>query len=257
MADTSLTLGTVTFRGFEIPERIPFGGEQALSIKKLVGGARVVDALGQDDDPITWSGRFQGPGAVDRALELDTMRRGGQQQVLTVFGLSYTVVVKRFTYDVERMYQVLYTISLEVVQDNTQAPAANSSTLDDLVGADMTTASGILPDVTDATIPPAMSSLQSAISAAGTLEGSTLTALAPVMAAAANASSVISSAIGALDPVIQSDTGLVAGIVAGGSPLAMVSTFQAQLSAIGQEASLQQLLALTSRIQTNLAQATG
>lgn len=257
MADTALVLGSITFQGFEIPERIPFGGEQSLSVKKLVGGARVVDPMGADDAEITWSGRFQSPDALNRALAVDAMRRGGQQQTLTVFGLTYTVVVQKFAYNVERLYQVLYDLALTVVQDNTAAPAASTSTLDDVVGSDMDDANTIAPTITAPSVPPAIAALQNAITAAGTLQGSTLTALAPVAAAAAGATGIVQAAIDATDPTIQSDTGAVAGIVSGGNAAAMIVTFQAQQAAIGQEAALLQLVALTSRIQTNLAQATG
>ncbi|MGH6956277.1 MAG: hypothetical protein ACREEW_06380 [Caulobacteraceae bacterium] len=257
MADTTLTLGLVTFQDFEIPGEIAFGGGQALSVKKLVGGARVVDALGQDDAEIGWRGRFQSPDALDRALSLDEMRKGGQAQTLTVAGLSYAVVVSRFTFRVQRLYQVLYEIALAVVQDNTLAPPASSATLDDVVGADMGSAETLLPIVTDPSVAPALASLQGAIAGVGTLQGATLTALAPVAAAAAQATSAIEASIAAVDPTILSDTGSVAGIVSGGDAAAMVAAFQAQSAALAEEASLRGLVALTSRIETNLAQATG
>src|ERR1700677_1529741 len=112
MADTSLILGSFTFQGFEIPEEVNLGGEQAISVKKLVGGQRVADPLGEDPDDISWSGRFQTPDALQRAMALDEMYRGGQQQQLTLFGLSYTVLVKRFSWKPQRFYQVLYSITL-------------------------------------------------------------------------------------------------------------------------------------------------
>lgn len=257
MADTTLTLGLVTFQGFEIPAKIPFGGEQALSIKKMVGGARVVDPLGQDDADIAWSGRFQSGDAMDRALAVDEMRKGGQDQVLTVAGLSYTVKVQKFTFIVERLYQVLYEINLTVVQDNTQAPQPSSATLDDVVGADTDSLDAIAPDISDPTAGSALSSLNSAIGSVGTLEGATLAALAPVAAAAASANEIIENVANATDPTIQSDVGTIAGVTAGGSAPAMIAIFQVQQAAIGQMVSLKQAAALTGRIETNVAQATG
>jgi hypothetical protein len=56
--NTTLTLGDFTFARYEIPERIPFGGDQQLNVHKLVGGVRVIDALGADPMPIEWSGFF-------------------------------------------------------------------------------------------------------------------------------------------------------------------------------------------------------
>lgn len=44
-----LTLGPVLFQDFEVPEKISVGGEHSLVVHKLVGRARVVDAMGRDD----------------------------------------------------------------------------------------------------------------------------------------------------------------------------------------------------------------
>lgn len=256
-ADTTLTLGPVAFQGFEIPSEIAFGGEQALSVKKMVGGARVVDALGQDDADIAWEGRFQGPDAMDRALAIDEMRKGGQAQALTVAGLSYAVVVRKFAFRVQRLYQVLYEIALAVAQDNTLAPAAASATLDDVVGSFMSSAAGLTPGITNAAATSAVGALQAAITAAAPLQGATLTALAPVSAAAAAAATAAQGAAAAIDPAILSNTGSVAGIVAGGAAAGMIATFEAQSGAIAQAAALQGLAAQMGCAQTALAQATG
>jgi hypothetical protein len=262
MADTQLVLGGVAFTDFAIPEEIAFGGAQALSIKKLVGGQRAIDALGQDDADIEWSGRFQGAGAMQSAWQLDEMRKAGQPQPLSVAGLSYQVIVAEFRYRMQRLYQVLYTIRLAVVQDNTLQPQASQSTLDDLVGSDMDDANGIAPGLTDPTVLPAVSNLQAAITTAGPLQGATLTALAPVSAAAAAASSAIEASFGDNDPTILSDTGYSAGVVdpvptAGVSPTAIIATFQAQQAAITEDEQLWELGSLVGRVETNLAQATG
>src|SRR5438874_2012627 len=46
MSDVTLTLDGFVFRDFEIPDALPFGGAQALSMKRLIGGARISDAMG-------------------------------------------------------------------------------------------------------------------------------------------------------------------------------------------------------------------
>ena len=46
MPDLILQLGDFQFQQQEIPESIPFGGEQALAVHRLVGGVKVVDAMG-------------------------------------------------------------------------------------------------------------------------------------------------------------------------------------------------------------------
>jgi len=116
---TTLTLGTFTFATYEIPERINFGGSQALSVKQLVGGQRIVDAMGRLDDDITWSGLFFGSTAVLRARFLDGMRIKGLPLLLTWSQFSYNVVIKDFKPSFERTYQVPYSITCQVIQDLT------------------------------------------------------------------------------------------------------------------------------------------
>ena len=55
-----LTLGSIVFDGFEVPSRVEFGGEQQLAVHKLIGGARVIDALGRDDAALRWRGVLSG-----------------------------------------------------------------------------------------------------------------------------------------------------------------------------------------------------
>ena len=114
---TTLTLGPVTFSTYEIPPKINFGGDQALAVKQLVGGRRIVDAMGRIDDDITWSGLFFGSTAVFRARFLDTMRIQGLPLLLTWSQFSYNVVIKSFKPSFERTYQIPYSISCQVIQD--------------------------------------------------------------------------------------------------------------------------------------------
>ena len=74
-----LTLGGIIFQDFEVPDNIGIGGEQALVVHKLPGGARVIDAMGADHRDITWSGRFRSGNAEARARLLDSYRIGGKQ----------------------------------------------------------------------------------------------------------------------------------------------------------------------------------
>jgi len=75
----SLILGGFTFIDYAIPEEVPQGGEHHLVVHKLIGGNRVIDAMGPDDADISWSGRFQGPTATPKANALDPLRRAGAQ----------------------------------------------------------------------------------------------------------------------------------------------------------------------------------
>ena len=106
MSDLILQLGDFQFQQQEIPESIPFGGEQALVVHRLVGGVKVVDAMGAFSGPKEWTGWLRGDNAVARALQLDAMRADGVARVLQWHELSYVVVVKDFRADFQRFYQI-------------------------------------------------------------------------------------------------------------------------------------------------------
>lgn len=134
-----LILGDFTFADFEIPDKIGgIGGKQALTKHRLIGGARVVDAMGPDDDDLEWSGRFRGVDAAGRAQFLDAMRVAGQELPLSFGSYFYTVVIEEFVCDYEREYQILYRIKCFVVSSDQEAGSIIPS-LDALVGADLAT----------------------------------------------------------------------------------------------------------------------
>ncbi|WP_457817503.1 hypothetical protein, partial [Staphylococcus aureus] len=76
----------------EIPEKIPFGGEQHLVTHKLVGGKRNVQSMGADPAPITWSGLFRGATARDRARYVNTLNDAGKALDLIWDEFFYRVV---------------------------------------------------------------------------------------------------------------------------------------------------------------------
>lgn len=139
----ALVLGGIVFTDYAIPEQVSQGGEHNLVVHKLIGGNRVVDAMGPDDADISWSGRFQGPSATPQAMALDQLRRAGSQLPLMVDSQAYTVVIKKFEFDYQRSYQILYRITCVVVASLSGSIAA-PATLDVLVAADMGLAAGLV-----------------------------------------------------------------------------------------------------------------
>jgi hypothetical protein len=257
MPDVTLVLGGVTFSDLEIPAEIEGGGAQAMQVHKLLGGARVIDALGRDDEALEWSGRFQGGDAEGRAQTLDQIRIAGQPVLLTWGSRSYTVVVASFRWKWQRFYQILYSISCVVQDDGTTAPASSNATTDDLVGGDMDSIADITPNLTDSTVAPAISGLSSAIAALGTLQGASLTALGPIATAAQTATTVLVASNTTTDLGILTDTGSVAGVIAGQFPTISVTAFTAQSALINEEWQAQEAYSLVKRVATNIAQATG
>lgn len=113
----ALLLGSVLFADLELPERIGWAGAHLVATHKLIGGTRVLDAMGADPRPLEWAGRFQGGDAVGRALQVDAMRQSGARVICAFGGLAYEVIVWLFEPDYERPYQVPYRIQCGVVRD--------------------------------------------------------------------------------------------------------------------------------------------
>lgn len=111
----ALILGGFVFTDYAIPEHVSLGGEHSFVVQRLIGGERVVDAMGPDDSDIHWSGRFQGSDALSKAMAIDQLRISGVQVPLVIDSQYRLVGVKKFEWQYERWYQIVYRISCLVV----------------------------------------------------------------------------------------------------------------------------------------------
>lgn len=115
------------------------GGNQAIVVHKLPGGARVIDTLGPDESDIYWDGLIFGDSAYGAALALDAMRASGQVVPLTWGGQFRSVIVSRFIYRLRREpvwleYEITCTITQNPLLGNlSQIP----SSIDTLVTSDL------------------------------------------------------------------------------------------------------------------------
>lgn len=143
----ALLLGDFIFENFEIPDVVNgLGGKQQLSKHKLLGGARVTDAMGPDDADPSWSGRFRGPDAVQRAQQLDAMRISGQEFDLSFGAIFCSVVIEEFEYNYMRVNEVPYRIKVYITAPI--VPEIEPS-LDDLVAADLLSFAGMVASFVD------------------------------------------------------------------------------------------------------------
>jgi hypothetical protein len=134
----ALSLGDVTFAGFEIPESLPLGGAQMLGIQKLPGGTRVVDAIGPDEADIHWTGRFRGANGSLRARRLDTMRAQGLAVALTFGEFHRKVVIRAFAFDIRNnALEIPYSLTLTVIENQDFPVLRAPPATDALVAADM------------------------------------------------------------------------------------------------------------------------
>jgi hypothetical protein len=141
MSEIALLLGPIEFQDFEIPSDIKFGGTQRLAVHHLLGGARVVDALGQDDAEINFSGAFSGQNATIRARTLDELRISGATLQLTWDVFFYTVVICRFQASYQNRWWIPFRLSCTVVSDNPSTIIGTVASLAGTAIADIGTAS--------------------------------------------------------------------------------------------------------------------
>lgn len=137
-----LVLGGISFSGFEIPNRINFGGAHNVHVHELIGGNRVLDAMGSKPDQITWNGIFRGPSAIARAQAVDELRIAGSQIDLAWLNLFRSVVVINFKANTEKAYEVPYSISCEVVGESAASLGGAVQSLDGLIASDLQAIAG-------------------------------------------------------------------------------------------------------------------
>lgn len=252
MADTRLLLGDFEFKEFEIPESIPLGGAQALVIHKLPGGARVIQAMGRDDDPITWSGLFEGKEAIDKARKLDLLRVAGKSLPFSFFGYRYSVVIRRFTYVVHRFYRVTYSLELEVVEDRTQPGAFKvADSLTASINADSTAAQGLGDQVGDSTLTGLLKTMDSAIKSVSDFAKATQATINTVMAPVSAVLSRVNILIGTVSNTMQTVTTL-GGILPNNPVAQQAARLSGQVAAATQLPLLYNLQSVAGRVQTNL-----
>lgn len=247
-----LTLGPVLFYGMEVPDKIThIGGDHALVVHKLVGGNRVVDAMGRDDADIQWSGRFRASSAEVRAKLVDFLRIQGQALDLTWSIFRYQVIIKSFVAEYTNPNEIPYTISCTVVQDYTSPLLTTLLGIDALIGTDL---NALLQVATALNIPgvtKAVSAVSSAMGEVQTLEGATSTVISGVQ-------SVVSVAATAVDVNITNHnsavaaSGNVAGVTAGGSPATIANGLTSQAASFNALGQLYQAKAMLGRMTVNL-----
>lgn len=271
-----LTLGDFTFQDMEVPETIPFHGAQQLSIKKMVGGVRQIDAMGADPKAITWSGYFFptqfGESALDRARSLAAIRDAGQPVILSWDELYLNVYISEFNPDYKFM-RIPYSITVEVLEDLT-APLFTSADpdADDLIGGDLVSANSITPSIGDSILTGLMSGVTTAVYTASSVialaqstgaltvisKGATLVGAPPstvnsILQPIAAASAHVSSLSATQDTILGSSLA-PGGVVSGASITSNLASFASITNANNQQVNLLQLGSLLGRMTTNLQQ---
>jgi hypothetical protein len=201
---TTLRLGDFTFARGEVPESIGFGASQQLHVHTLVGGARVIDALGAVPQRQEWSGWFVGPQALARARYLKQLTEAGQPLPLSYGEFAYIVVIAAFSAEFRAGPNLPYSITLEVVSDLGAAGAgAGMPGLTQVIAQDLAGAAANAAAIGDSGLIAAVGAVAGAVAA-----GSDATpASAAAQARAAGLNGAASAQIAALGALASPDGG--------------------------------------------------
>jgi hypothetical protein len=249
MPDTIMSLGGFTFSGWGVPERVNGGGRQRVAIHRLIGGARVIDAMGWDADQLRFGGRMRGAAASVSVRLLETLARVGVPVVFSYWTNRYQVIVSRFSWQFERYYEIGYDLTLEVLADLTQdAWQAATSSLDDLFNADLALVTSV--GSTLVALGSGLTNISATQSEVGPLQNAAPVAVIPLTAAVETASASLRSAQASLDAALPA--GAPGQVVPGGDPAELVVALLAQAADCQQLAATVQAAAILERMQTNL-----
>lgn len=162
---TRLVLGDFEFLDFEVPERIALPGRQKTVMHQMVGGKRVIDVVGVEYDPLTWSGVITGSESGDRVKALERMRDAGEQLTLTLDDYSFTVVIASFTPVYEFIYRRPYSIEVAIVANNASPLKVDALTgaLQGILDSDIGQALGLSDIIDLSTVTSAVTTVQSAV----------------------------------------------------------------------------------------------
>lgn len=189
--DALLILGDIVFGYIEIPDHFNFGGDQMLSVQQLVGGRRVVNSLGPTEHDISWSGMFFGGTATERALALDYLRKKGDIITFNFGTFLYDVIIKSYSAKFERFYQIPYSITLQVVKNNSlPVPVAVPAGYNDAVNTDAQFAVSLGAIINQTDLTSAITSMTNSIANAGKLDAATPDQLNLIRSAIQNAQAI-------------------------------------------------------------------
>lgn len=247
MSDFIVTLDDFAFSGFEVPEMIPFGGAHSLAVKTLIGGKRVIDAMGADEDPIEWSGRIRGQNAAARARALDAKRKAGKPVQLTWGDFSFMVVIERFRPVMERTYEIPYSISCVVVADSPAAAAGPG--IDQMIQGDHLNVQALGSNF--GSLSGVLSGLRSAVSKVSSFATTAQATISSVLAPIAQVQAQVTSLIATTENTLTSVTTL-GGILPNNPISTLVAQLGSQATAMSNVGILYDLRAAAGRMTANL-----
>ena len=250
---TTLALGQFVFKDFQIPESIGFGGEQKLSVKRLVGGAKVVDSLGYDPSAPAWSGVFFGNNAMNDATTLKAMMQGGKSYPLDWDALSYTVVIQSLKLDFRKPFYIPYSIVCEVVTDKSQQVDYRELGVNGAIMEDAGTASDLVDQISSPPLTLSMASLTTAIGKVSDFAKATQSTVNSVLAPLATVQAQANLLIASTEKTL-SNVATVGGLLPNNPIAKNVAQLGNYVAAAQSSPLLVRLSSVLGRIGTNIGQ---
>lgn len=258
MADkkVTLTLGDFVFPSgqmdFAVPDSIPITMRQQVVNHDLVGGVRVIDAMGTFTDPVTWSGVFNGPDTLKNGRALETLLRAGAALPLTFSDKSFLVVITEWFIDFQRPYWIPYKITCSVVSNNPQqAVAGQDADINAVIKGDVNTMSTLGGIINNSGLTSAISTLQSAVNSVSTFANAAQSTINSVLAPLAAVQAQVKTLITSVTNTTLNITTL-GGILPNNSIAANASSLLSQVGAFTQLPILYNLQSVAGRVGANL-----
>lgn len=253
----TVSVGGIQLIGFDLPGQIGIGGDQAIVAHKTIGGKRVIDAMGPDDDAIVLKGQILDENAELRVFQLDLMRRSGREVQVLFATRAYRAVVSKFKAELIRPYLYSYSITCEIIEDQILGDGGkDSATLEQQVAADLAAAQAYAEgrDAILFAISIASTAIRAAMGDRGALRGLTAIAMAEAQGAVGAAVFEATGEATAANIAVGL-VGGVGGMLQGGDPASMAVNFLATTVSAEAANSAGLVAANMTRVQSNIAEA--
>lgn len=250
---TRLVLGEFEFMEFEVPERIAIPGRQKTVQHQLIGGRRIIDVLGTEYKPLTWSGIITGSQASERVSALERMRDEGRPIILTLDDYRFTVVIISFTPVYEFIWRRPYSIEVAVVS-NDGAPAkvdALTGALQGLIDSDLGRALGLANLINIDAVTQAVKDLHQAVKMVTDFAHATVVQIQAIVRPLIAARNIIQHELALLEAAAGEITSL-GGLVPGNPIARTVSNLLLQLDHTTRIPSLYRLQDVLGRLNKNV-----
>lgn len=253
LSATRLIIGGFEFLDFEIPTSIAIPGRQKTVTHQMIGGKRIVDVLGVEYDPITWSGIFTGATTQARINVLEQMRDAGEIVTMTLDGYSFDVLITNFVSTYEFVYRRPYQIELAVVQrnDNPLQVDALTGSLNALINSDIGKSLGLASIIDVQSVTDAVKTVQTAVSAVQDFATATVDTIQTVVRPIIAAQQIIQSSISSVESSLNTITTL-GGIVPGNSISKTVNNLLTQADGMTRIPALYNLSNVLDRVNKNV-----